>query len=78
MMIIKFGHSDPWSRNKWEMTINLAELVKGELKMPQVRKIFKLMIQNAESEEIEQVQNYLNSSSKKYAAVFKEIKQKGR
>lgn len=77
-MIITFGHSDPWSKNKWTMTINLAELVKGELKMPQVRKIFKLMIQNAASEEIEQVQTYLNSSSKKYAAVFKEIRQKGR
>lgn len=78
MMIIKFGQSEPWLKNKWEMTINLAELIKGELKMPQVRKIFKLMIQNAGSEEIEQVQNYLNSSSRKYAAVFKEIKQKGR
>lgn len=77
-MIITFGHSDPWSKNKWTMTINLAELVKGELKMPQVRKIFKLMIQNAASEEVEQVQNYLNSSSKKYAAVFKQIKEKGR
>lgn len=77
-MIITFGHSDPWSKNKWTMTINLSELVKGELKMPQVKKIFKLMIQNVALEEVEQVQTYLNSSSKKYAAVFKEIRQKGR
>lgn len=78
LMILKFGYSDPWSQNKWEMTINLDELVKGEFKMSQVRKIFKLMIQNAELEEIEHVQTYLNSSSKKYAVAFKQIKEKGR
>ncbi len=75
-MIIKFGHSNPWSKNKWEMTINMTELIKGELQMVKVKKIFKLMIQNADSEDVEKVQNYLNSSSSKYASVFKEIRQK--
>lgn len=92
-MEVRFGHSDPWTKNKWEMTIDLKafcnlegvketnpETNKKYLVYPltKVKKLFKLMVQNMEPEELNKVQEYLNSSSKSYAAVFKQIIEKGR
>lgn len=91
-MKVKFGHSDPWSRNKWEIELDLEAFcnlkgIKGIdpqtnkkyviYPMRKIRKVFKLMVQTMEQEELDTVHEFLKGKSTKYADLFQQIRQKG-
>lgn len=71
----------------WDMYIDLKHLcsMEGEkwinddkkrtavITKRELNKIFRFILKNAESEQIEQVQNYLNEHSKSYGDIFRKI-----
>lgn len=57
------------SKGKWVKVV--------EYPVKKVRKLFTLMVKNIENEEkLDEIQQFLDKKSKKYAEIFKEIRQK--
>lgn len=91
-MKIKFLKNDIWFPMNWKITISLdieRKIVKVEktndncgmvfiYPMRNIKKIFKLMILNISSEELNEIQEYLNTTSKKHADLFRKMRKKGR
>jgi hypothetical protein len=68
-MVVKIEYKN----SKGNMTIDLNQLINVSHSIVKTRKLFKMMVQNMDEPELNQVQIFLNSSSKKYALEFQKI-----